>query len=317
MGTALTDEQAQQLERTARTLLLALDADKAGQKAMLRTGEITAGRTLELRVVPMPAGKDPGDLLLEEGPDRLRSRVSASEPFVSFRVSAVLSAADLSNAEGKDRALAQLRPILSAEPPSVLREELLQRIAAQLDLSGELVATIVQPGSDAPGGRPQPGAASATSQPAPGGLKPADRISQVERGFLALCVALPARGRDALNGIDVQEWFTGEAERRAANHLASALPDPLSGLGGGEDAELTSLLAGLMSRASEMQPSGAAFDLEFQQLDLRRHDRMIERSRRTDPGLGSDLAAERERIRQRIDSAAGRLEDEADQRGIR
>ncbi|MEI6447649.1 MAG: DNA primase [Actinomycetes bacterium] len=317
MGTALTEEQAAQLERTARTLLLALDADKAGQKAMLRSGEITAGKALELRVVPMPPGKDPGDLLLEEGADRLRSRVSASEPFVAFRVGAVLSSADLSNAEGKDRALAQLRPILSAERPSVLREELLQRIAGQLDLSGELVATIVQPGAGSSGSSVT---ASRSPGPAPtssGVLKPADRLSQVERGFLALCVALPERGRDALNSIDPEEWFTGAPERRAAAHLASSLPDPIGGLGSSEDSDLASLMAGLMSRASEMEPSEAAFDLEFQQLDLRRHDRLIERSRRNDPGLGSELAVERERIRQRIDSAAERLEDEADQKGIR
>ncbi|MCX6388055.1 MAG: DNA primase [Solirubrobacterales bacterium] len=49
MGTALTDEQASQLDRAAGTLLLALDADKAGQKAMLRAGEIAAGRNIELR----------------------------------------------------------------------------------------------------------------------------------------------------------------------------------------------------------------------------------------------------------------------------
>ena len=54
MGTALTEEQIVELERVAKILVLCLDADSAGQEAMLRATQLTDKRKLELRVVPLP-----------------------------------------------------------------------------------------------------------------------------------------------------------------------------------------------------------------------------------------------------------------------
>src|ERR671936_38932 len=75
MGTALTDEQVGELARLAPTVLLALDADAAGQEAMLRAARVAARRNLALRVVPLPAGSDPADLVAAEGPRALSDRV--------------------------------------------------------------------------------------------------------------------------------------------------------------------------------------------------------------------------------------------------
>ena len=66
MGTALTDEQVGELARLAPTVLLALDADAAGQEAMLRGARVAARRNLTLRVVPLPVGSDPADLVVAE-----------------------------------------------------------------------------------------------------------------------------------------------------------------------------------------------------------------------------------------------------------
>ncbi len=51
----------------AQTVLLALDADTAGQEAMLKASGLAAKRKLELRVVPLPAGSDPADLIQQRG----------------------------------------------------------------------------------------------------------------------------------------------------------------------------------------------------------------------------------------------------------
>ena len=80
MGTSFTDEQARELERTARTLVLALDADGAGQEAMLRAARVAEGRSMELRVVALPAGLDPADLVQQEGVEAVRARIGRSRP---------------------------------------------------------------------------------------------------------------------------------------------------------------------------------------------------------------------------------------------
>src|SRR5208283_5007235 len=86
MGTALTGEQVGELARMAQTVLLALDADSAGQEAMLRASTLAAKRKLELRVVALPAGTDPAELVQREGAQAMREAVEKSVHFLRFRV---------------------------------------------------------------------------------------------------------------------------------------------------------------------------------------------------------------------------------------
>jgi DNA primase len=143
MGTSLTEEQVAELERVVSVLELCLDADRAGQDAMLRAARLAAGRKLELRVVPLPEGTDPADLIEREGADALRELVERSTPFIVFNVNRILDRADTRSAEGRDRALAELRPVLAELPGSVLREDLLRRVAGRLELSEARLATLV------------------------------------------------------------------------------------------------------------------------------------------------------------------------------
>ena len=141
MGTALTDEQVGELARLAPTVLLALDADAAGQEAMLRGARVAARRNLTLRVVPLPVGSDPADLVAAEGARAMADRVEASVPFVRFRVERELAGADLSRAEGKDAVIAALRPVFRDIPASAMREELIGLVADRTELAPALVAS--------------------------------------------------------------------------------------------------------------------------------------------------------------------------------
>ncbi len=141
MGTSLTPDQVTELARLAPVVVLALDADSAGQEAMLRAARVAAGRKLSLRVVPLPAGSDPADLVQAQGGEAMRDLVGQSLPFVTFRVQRVLDAADLGTAEGKDAAIDALRPVFQDIPPSALREELARTVADRTDLAPTLVAS--------------------------------------------------------------------------------------------------------------------------------------------------------------------------------
>ncbi len=74
MGTALTDEQVAELARLAQEVLLAFDADRSGQEAMLRVQRAAAGRGVDLKVVRLPDDKDPCDLLAGGRPGQLRDQ---------------------------------------------------------------------------------------------------------------------------------------------------------------------------------------------------------------------------------------------------
>src|SRR5215211_5369202 len=100
MGTALTQEQLAELAKvgdsTRRgTIYLALDADRAGREAMLRAARLAEDRGVDLRVVDMPEGTDPADLVAADGAAAFTERMERAVPMIEFQVRRVLADADL------------------------------------------------------------------------------------------------------------------------------------------------------------------------------------------------------------------------------
>ena len=316
MGTKLTDEQVRELRRLVGIVELCLDADSAGQEASMRASRQAVGSGLELRVVSLPAGADPGELIVREGADALRQRVADSVPFVVFEVDRVLAAADLSSAEGKDRAIAALRPALAGLPTSVLRDELLRRIAGALELTeGRLSGLLAGGGGGERGPRghdPRTPATADGGRAGPGGRAVAgvDVGLRTERSFLALCLGAPGAGEAALRSIEVDEHLTSDLYRRVARHLRAPgrTAAPLTDLPA-EDDELAQTVASLLNLAAgREQTSGEEVEHARLLLVLARLDRQIARARaeRT-PGI-RDLAAQRQAVREQISAVAARIE---------
>jgi DNA primase len=308
MGTSLTEEQVRILERTVTTLVLCLDADRAGQEAMLRAARLAAGRNLDLRVVPLPEGADPADIALRDGEAALRELVESSVPFVVFHVERILERADLSGAEGKDRALAELGPALAELPVSVLRDELSRRVAGALELSEARLATLLDAAGGISAPSPGPGAAAPQAARAPAVPVRRNEVRRNEESFLALCLALPAAGAPVLEAIDPDELFTVMVLRRAARHLTGRLDAPLSDLPEDDD-ELARVLAGLVALSGR----GRAPDtdrLEHARLILEhsRLDRAIARRRAEGGGGMVELARERETVQAGIHAVVERME---------
>ncbi len=310
MGTQLTEEQVSELRRIVGAwdvttpdrgnLDLCLDADSAGQEAMLRAAKSAEDQGLRLRVVPLPPGKDPADLVQAEGADRLRERVESSVPFVEFHVERILERADATTAEGKDRAIAELAPALKLDAyAGTLREELPRRISGRLELSQGQLAELLRTAEyrrGAPGSRP------------PAQADTIDPAMRTERAFLVLCIALPQAGRRALGAIDPELHLTSERLRRAARHLAGQTEMPLSGLAE-DDEDLAHVMADLVERAGRAGQVTAE-QLEQQRLLLERArlERAIRRAREEGAaGIGA-LAREREHVLEEIHAIDTRSE---------
>jgi DNA primase len=305
MGTSLTKEQVDELERVVRVLELCLDADRAGQEAMVRASELAAGRNLELRVVALPEATDPADLIEREGGEALKTRVEASVPFVVFAVERILAAADTDSAEGRERALQELAPLLHGLPGSVLRDDLMRRVSGRLELTegqlrGRLSSVTAPPRGSGSAGN---GDRAAITEAVP-------RMPQAprsEREFLSLCIALPDLGDDVLARIDVDQLLTAESMRRAARHLAGRARAPLTDLPS-DDEEFARVMARLVELAGRLpDPSGERLEHARLVLERDRLDRAIIRARGSGAGT-NELARERETIREAIRAVVARLE---------
>jgi DNA primase len=298
MGTALTEDQIGELARLAPEVKLALDADSAGKEAMLRAARIAAGRKppLRLRVVALPPGDDPADLVQRDGGGAIERLVEAAVPFARFRVLRRLELGDMSSAEGRDRVLDELRDDFSLLEPSAEREELARIAASRLDLSAELLESLLARG---PARTPADGAAG-TRSPAPRQTQ-LGRRDPTERSFLALCIALPDLGGPGLAELDPEADLTSDVARRAVAHLRAHLRAPTDGLDELYDTELVALIRELAVRATALDgASRRDFEIERLQLALARSGREIAAARARGEAI-EELAARRSALRLQLD----------------
>jgi DNA primase len=298
MGTALTDEQVGELARMASRVLLALDADSAGQEAMLRASRLAAKRRLELRVVALPEGADPAEVVQREGGvQAMGAAIEASVPFVRFRVERVLAQGDYGSPEGRDRMIGELRPVFATLPPSAMRMELTRLVSGRLELPESVAERLLS--ANATEQRPQ-------ARPVAVVLS---RREETERTFLVLCLASPEEGARALAAVDVGGHFTSELLRRVAEHLrAGDLREPMKDSptrvqGLAEDPELAGVLAELVVEAGREKTQPAMLDVQRLQLELARVDRQIQAARGQGAGDVSDLAQRRGLIKREFDGA--------------
>jgi len=139
LGTALTPGQVGLITRYAKRIALAYDVDAAGQKAgtfgvqalQSLIGQLAAtesGIELdEVRVVGLPDGKDP-DEVLRETPDRWREEVRTAQPIVEYLVDTFARTYDLKTPGGKARFVDAVMPTIRSVPNPVMRDAYLQLV---------------------------------------------------------------------------------------------------------------------------------------------------------------------------------------------
>ncbi len=269
MGTAITEEQVASLSGMVDEVVLALDADAAGQEAMLRAQRVAAGRKMRLRVAAMPAGEDPAEMLAgADGAERFHALVDDAVELTAFQVGLVLARTDTSSPAERDRALGEVAPILAGLGESISRDDLVRQVAEQLDLEPAMVmgrVVAAQPLSGGPGGGEKPDAGHAPSaRRTTAELTSRERR---ERALLAMCIALPGEGKEYLGRLTDEHLSSSGI--RALGWLREHPEDPASNLPH-DDSELAGLIAELVILAHDEPASREAMELNYLLLEQRR-----------------------------------------------
>ncbi len=134
MGTAVTERQIGSLKRLTKNLVLALDADAAGEEAMLRCVDHENIIGSEIRAIIMPQGRDPDDVIKED-PQNWPKLLAEALPVVDFTFDQALAGLDLTTAKGKSLANDRLFPVIDEIKDDTRQAHYLQKLATKLDVS--------------------------------------------------------------------------------------------------------------------------------------------------------------------------------------
>jgi DNA primase len=128
MGTSVGDRQIEGIKKITRNLFLAMDADEAGEKAMLRLIDYENTLNNEIKVVIIPPGLDPDDVI-NRSPADWQQMLDSAEPLLDFSFAIETGKVELNSAAGKSRLAETLLPTIAQIQNPVRQAHYLQKLA--------------------------------------------------------------------------------------------------------------------------------------------------------------------------------------------
>ena len=174
MGTALTERQVYLVRSLAKTVILALDADTAGQEATVRSLEASwramdrrrfgQREEVKLLIAEMPEGRDPDDLI-RESPDQWDEIVRSAVPYMDYLIPALARRFDVSSSQGKMQAVEALMPIIQSMSNAFDQDRYFGQLASALGVTREQLQASI--GKMRPAGRTRTPERARANVPAP------------------------------------------------------------------------------------------------------------------------------------------------------
>ncbi len=144
LGTSFTPEQAKLLSRYTKEIVLTLDADAAGQKAVKRAGDILSDTGLNVRVVVLPDAKDPDEFIKKHGAARFAALIDGAQSEIEYQLLMAVKDIDVSNDDGRLKYLRKAAEILAASPDSMTRDIYTSRLSEKYGVSKSAISDRVE-----------------------------------------------------------------------------------------------------------------------------------------------------------------------------
>ncbi len=283
-GTAFTEDHVGLLKRLANRVVLAFDADAAGQGAAERFYEWEEKYQVEVSVAAFPGGKDPGELA-QSDPAGLAKAVQAAKPFLGFRLGRVLDGQSPQSPEAVARLGEAAMAVVNEHPNVNIRKLYAGQVAAQVGLPVNDLVALAERGVR----RPQVAVARRPPR--------SDRRQNAE--FVA--IALLVQSWDAIAPWLVEALFADEVCRRAFVAIAGA------------DGDLNRALELADPEARDVLERGAVVDIDVDvELEARN---LIAAAVRRELSTGA-ASSDPDRIRQDAEARVRMEELRNDDRGL-
>jgi len=135
LGTALTPEQSALLRRYTRNVIMAYDADRAGQTATIKGIELFEQAGLRVSIAALQAGEDPDSRARQQGKAGVEQMVESAVSVIDYVIEQNRQQFDLSKPHGKEDFAREVMPILEKIQDPVLKGAYVVRVAGLLRIS--------------------------------------------------------------------------------------------------------------------------------------------------------------------------------------
>ncbi len=206
-GTALTEDHVRLLKRYASKVVLAFDADAAGQGAAQRFYEWEERHQVRVSVAQFPKGKDPGDLSVSD-PDALRDAVDHALPFLGFRLNRVLNSRKLQSPEDRAQVASEAMTVVNEHPNMEVRKLYAAQVATHVGIPPADLVALAERKAKAPTVR----------------VAPVRRVGSAENAEFVAIAMLLQRWDDIAPWL-VEDLFASDVARRAFLAVAEAGPN--------------------------------------------------------------------------------------------
>lgn len=288
-GTAVGEDHLELLSRYADRVVLAFDSDEAGGRAAERAWELAEGRDLEVRVLVMPTGLDPADVVAQDGPEAMRTLLDEAEPVVRFVLRRAV-AGHPTTPEGRSAAVEAAGRVLTSLDDPVLREQYTRWVADEVgvglrvatEVVGRLAASSEQPaasGPTAPGATTRNGPVPASTSPDGETARDLSARARLEREVLRVALQRPDLLPDTWYEVTVDDLSHPRAKAvfTTMERAGGAGVDLAAVLEAAPDDETRAVIRSIALEDPEMEPDGDLVAVLVGRVLLHRIERDIAR----------------------------------------
>ena len=144
LGTALTIKQVELIKRFTDNVLIAYDADSAGNIATLRSLDLLIKAGLEVKVIVLPQKYDPADFLTKRGNKAFQSLIDSSLSLMDYKLKLLYAKYSSNTIEGKVNIFKEILPTLGVIDNEVELRAQIKKISEELKLSEEAILIELQ-----------------------------------------------------------------------------------------------------------------------------------------------------------------------------
>ena len=202
MGTSLTLDQAKLLKRYTDVVLVSYDGDSAGQGATIRSLDIFVNEGFEVKIVKLPNGKDPDDVIREYGTEGYQKLLDNAMPIIDFKFELIANGKDLNEPSDKRKYVSESLTYIRSIGDAFIREDLLKKVRDKSGITYESLKRDLENGTIT---------TSTNEEKIIPKFPVGDRIIQAERFILSSLL----NRRSYANDFDVSEVFFNDEIRQA------------------------------------------------------------------------------------------------------